>query len=348
MSADRESHARDEDDSQTALIRWRTTVPLLVVLAVAVYVLLPRVAELEQTLRIVQRLHWWAFALAAASQSASYVAGGFLAQRVARLTGDRLTLARSVRLGLAASAVGLVAAGPVGYAAVTLHWLKRQAFSEQGAALLGWLPALLNATALVVLALLGLLQLVIGFGISVPWPVSLALVIVAAALLATLTLPLITSEERLISIVHGARRYWSRVRRRRLGERELAADREKLVAARRALGRGGWRSVLLATSLRAAFDMLSLYFVFQAAGYHIPIGTMMAGYAVPQVIGRVAPGAGVGVVEAGMVGLYSALGVPTSTSVVVVLTYRLLSFWLPLIAGIPLAVLEQRNTARSN
>lgn len=39
--------------------------------------------------------------------------------------------------------------------------------------------------------------------------------------------------------------------------------------------------------------------------------------------------------------LAGELGVPASIAVVAVLTYRLISFWLPALAGIPIAVMLQ-------
>ena len=42
---------------------------------------------------------------------------------------------------------------------------------------------------------------------------------------------------------------------------------------------------------------------------------------------------GIGVVEGGMVAMYDSLQVPNGVSVVVILGYRLLSFWLPSLLG---------------
>jgi uncharacterized protein (TIRG00374 family) len=42
---------------------------------------------------------------------------------------------------------------------------------------------------------------------------------------------------------------------------------------------------------------------------------------------------GVGVIEAGMVAIYDSLLVPNAVSVVVILGYRLFSFWLPTLLG---------------
>lgn len=50
---------------------------------------------------------------------------------------------------------------------------------------------------------------------------------------------------------------------------------------------------------------------------------------------------GIAVVEVGMIAASVSLGVPTEMAVVAVLAYRLISFWIPTLAGIPVAVLLQ-------
>ena len=77
---------------------------------------------------------------------------------------------------------------------------------------------------------------------------------------------------------------------------------------------------------------------------------LLAGYGLPLLLGRVAffiPG-GLGVVEGTMVALYDGLGVPDSISVVVVLAYRLLSFWLPLMIGFLLVGYLEKNTLQDH
>ena len=54
---------------------------------------------------------------------------------------------------------------------------------------------------------------------------------------------------------------------------------------------------------------------------------------------------GVGVIESTMSGLYASLGVPNAVTVVVVLVYRVLSFWLPLLLGFPLILVLQRESS---
>ena len=84
-------------------------------------------------------------------------------------------------------------------------------------------------------------------------------------------------------------------------------------------------------------------FLFIAAGNRVSFGVLLSGYGVPLLLGKMAfiiPG-GVGVVESSMAALYTELGVSSTTKVVVVLGYRLVSFWIPSLAGFPIAAYLQ-------
>jgi len=109
--------------------------------------------------------------------------------------------------------------------------------------------------------------------------------------------------------------------------------------------RGGWRGPLLGAVLNVAFDMLTIYLLFIAARHPVSLGVLLTGYGLPLLMGKMAfmiPG-GVGVVESTMTALYTSLGVPYSVAVVVVLAYRILSFWLPLILGFPLILILEKQ-----
>jgi uncharacterized protein (TIRG00374 family) len=95
------------------------------------------------------------------------------------------------------------------------------------------------------------------------------------------------------------------------------------------------------------FDMLTLYFLFVAAGYNVSLGILFAGYGLPFILGKMAflfPG-GVGVIEGSMVALYDSLKVPNAVSVVVILGYRLFSFWLPTLLGFAAAAYLSRKSS---
>ena len=56
--------------------------------------------------------------------------------------------------------------------------------------------------------------------------------------------------------------------------------------------------------------------------------------------------AGVGAVDAGMIGAFVLFGIPEETVFPAILIYRLVAFWLPIPAGI-VAFFQLRNTVQS-
>jgi hypothetical protein len=109
----------------------------------------------------------------------------------------------------------------------------------------------------------------------------------------------------------------------------------QFIVAWNSLRNGKWVYPLLGAFASIAFDMLTLYFLFVAVGHNVSPGILLAGYGLPLILGKMAflvPG-GVGVIEGSMVALYDSLKVPDAFSVVVILGYRLVSFWLPTVLG---------------
>jgi hypothetical protein len=337
-------------DEQRGLpkLRWRTAVPLAVGLAIAIHTLLPRFATLKETGVLVQHLRWWAVALAVVAQAASYLGNGYTVRFIARLTGDRLTLWAATRLVLAANSVGLLAGGIVGYAAVTAHWTRDRGVSREGAVLCGWLPGLLNDVVLVAMTIVGMVELILRHLLGKSVLVALALTGVPLVALIGAAVWMLAREERLASLVTRVRRVWSRVRRRKFDENASDEAVERLRSARKLLVNGGWLRPLIGAVANAGFEALGLWCLFLAAGETLGPGELLAGYGLPDLVARVAfflPG-GLGVVEGGMVGLYAALGVATTTAVLVVLAFRSLSFWLPTLLGIPFALVLERATRK--
>lgn len=52
---------------------------------------------------------------------------------------------------------------------------------------------------------------------------------------------------------------------------------------------------------------------------------------------------GLGIVEAGMMATYVALGVPTATALIGVLCYRLIGQWLPVLVALPVTLTRRRT-----
>jgi uncharacterized membrane protein YbhN (UPF0104 family) len=91
---------------------------------------------------------------------------------------------------------------------------------------------------------------------------------------------------------------------------------------------------LLGAILFWAFQIAVLWAAFHAFGDSPAIAVLIQGFFIGM-LGNLLPiPGGVGGVEGGMVGAYSAFGVETDLAIVAVLVFRAFTFWLPLVPGV--------------
>lgn len=342
MPVETASADRGRVDEVVPRLRWRSMLPLLLLMALAVYTILPELAKLNETATVVGNLAWTPLVLALVAQGMSYVGTGFTFHSIANLVNDRLGVLRASQIALAAGSVGLMAGGPIGYAPFTYHWMRGRGMSGEGAILCGWLPALFNSITLVTISVAGVVALSLSTVLS---PLELFLLIVASVVLisaVSFAVWLVGHEDRLKPVIVGAQWAWAGIRRKPLNLRKTAAAVERFATAQRVLSRGRWRAPLFGAIVCAAFDFLSFYGCFAASGPMPVMRILIAGYGLPKLLGRITfvPG-GIGVIEGGMVGLYVALGVNAPQAVVAVLAYRALAFWVPMLLGLPVAAVLQ-------
>lgn len=86
--------------------------------------------------------------------------------------------------------------------------------------------------------------------------------------------------------------------------------------------------------LMEIIDILTLYYLFLAFQYPINVGVLISAYAICVLFSLISitPN-GVGIVEATMILVLSNLKVPVELSAIVVISYRLFTFWLPFVFG---------------
>lgn len=325
-------------------VRWPRYVFVALVFALAIYLLRPHLAAVGTSMEGARRLRWWALILAVIAQAWSYWGSGYLLRAVLAVSGERLPMRRAIAVNIAASSVGLVAGGLVGSAAVTYRWCRSAGVRAEAAMVAGWLPSIFNSLALVGFAVLGLLQLVALHELA-RWQV----IGVSASAAVLLLIPAVTlwgasHRSRFTALAARASAWRKRLRRRARAAPSRPIDVARLFAAWDAMRSGGWRRAVLGSVYNVGFDMLTLFLIFVAARHTVSAGVLLAGYALPVLLGRISilPG-GLGILEATMITLYSGLGVPATVAILVVLSYRLLSFWLPTFIGFPLiAYLQHR------
>lgn len=333
------------DESAPPARRWLRSLLTLLLIGLAVHLILPQITTLEHSLQVIKGMDWWAVALAAGTQMLSYLGSGVLLQAVVAMTGDRLSVVRGTLITTAAYSVGLVAGGMVGSGAATYRWIHGTGASAEGALLAGWLPAVVYDGALLFVSVFGLLYLLTVHQLTVPQALSFGLIVLLLSLLAAVVVWGRHHRPRLTGLAVGVAGRWARLRRRPYDPAPTQASVGRLLDAWDRLGGGGWRGLALGVALNTVFDMLTLYLIFFAAGYRVSPAILLAGYGLPLLLGKapLLPG-GVGIVESTMAALYTGLGVPNAVAVVVILTYRILSFWLPCLVGFLLVPLLQHST----
>jgi len=302
---------------------FRSAVPLVIFIALIVHFLLPRLPSLRGSAGLIARMSpLWVLA-AIVAQALSYVANGSLLQCVVSLAGGRLRLLTSMAIELGAATVCLVAGGPLGFGAAIYKWTRARTTAES-AALAAWLPGIFDTGALVVVALLSAIELLHANRLSRTTEIALIGVIAALVLMMAGALTLLARRDWLLAIARKLRR---------------EIDAETIEEAWTRIRGGGWRRASLRSLLTLTFDMTTLYFAFIAAQHSVTPGTLIAGYGVPILLGRASflPG-GIAVIEVAMAAVYTGLGIEPHIAIVAVLTYRLISFWIPTIVGIPVAV----------
>ena len=82
-----------------------------------------------------------------------------------------------------------------------------------------------------------------------------------------------------------------------------------------------------------AWDNAVLWAAFHAFGYSPPLTVILMGYLIGQLGGLLPLPGGLGGIDAGLIGTLIVYGTPAAPTAAAVLTYRVILFWLPLVAG---------------
>jgi uncharacterized protein (TIRG00374 family) len=326
--------ASTSQDQKSALRRAAVPLAWLLLLGLAVHLLLPQITTLERSLEIARSLVWWALLLAVIAQALSYAGSGYITRALVAVFGQTLTLLRCTEIVIASYSLSVLWGGQFTQTGATFRWLRAAGVPSEGAFLSGLIPGFVNVLTIVVVSIFGLIYLLAAHRLSIPLATAFAMGLALLLVVSCLVIWGMQHRAWLVSMLQHLSRLRATLQRRPHDPSATEATAQRLFDAWDLLLRGAWRGPVLGDVLNVGFDILTLYFLFLAAGYTPSPGLLLAGYGLPLLAGKMAvlPG-GLGIVEGGMVGLYEALGVPSGVVVVVVLGYRLISFWLPLLLG---------------
>jgi hypothetical protein len=319
---------------------------VLVILGLAVYFLLPRVASMQNALVVLSTLRLPFVFLALGAQILSYLGSGYLLRSLIQPPNKSLSLFDGALITLAANSVGTLGGGVLGTAGMTYLLIRRREINRGVAALTSWLPIYLNNFIQAVVSLAGLFILVFlkkSSGLLAVGFTFVGLTFVAGAGLWWV----FKDRKKLYFTAAAIMGFVSKLLHKAEDHSKVEAAVDLLFEGWGALLQKGWREPTVAAVLNIAFDMLSLRLLFMAAGCDVSSAVFVAGYGVPQLLGKLTfTLGGIGVVESSMAGLYTIMNVPKATAIIVVLGYRLISFWVPTLLGVALVPYLERNETR--
>jgi uncharacterized protein (TIRG00374 family) len=327
--------------------RLLQTFVVVLLLVIGIYVLLPNIVGLEDSIERLGQANavWIAVALAFGILMFFSYVGLFRGVAGERIQLDWQESYEITMAGLAATR--LFSAGGAGGIVLT-YWALRKAGMprrESACRMMAFL-VLLYSVYLLTLVVDGIL-LRTGL-ISGENPVGLTIVpaAIAAGIIALfLAIALLPHDfERRIANFSRGYRYARWARRLATVPATLATGTRTAIAFVREPSRGGL-AVLGAIGFWAA-NIGILWASFHAYGVEVPLGVVVQGFFIGMLANLFpfAPG-GVGAVDAGMIGTFVLFGLPGSEVFTAVLTYRLIAFWLPIPPGI-VAFFQLRQTAR--
>ena len=304
---------------------------IVLVSGVAIYLVLPRVTGVFASLPRLSTLNWIWFVAAVAAEAAHFGCD-FALQRLALRTRGWFAV---ITAQLAGNAItNILPAGDAAGAAVQYRMLATSGIATDTA--VGGLTAfsLLGVGGLLALPLFALPAILFGAPVRNGLVEAAFIGIAAFVLFAGFGVVVLATDRWLAWLGRSAQRLRNALapRRRPLVDldRRLLRERDLI---RSVLGRK-WRDAVLLSAGRLAFDYLCLLGALRATGSHPRPALVLLAFAVSGVIGLVpiTPG-GLGIIEATLSALLVLAGVHVGDALLATLAYRVISYWLPLLAG---------------
>jgi len=311
---------------------------LLIFLGVGVYLLLPQLNNIQKSMYILKNLKYWALSLAFICEFFSYVGSGYLINSILGLFNERISLWRCILIVMASASIGMVAGGMVGSGAASFQWLRNSKAKTQSAALASSLPLLMNNLAVLGISLFGVIYLLILHELTKVQIISFLIILFLLLLVVSIIFLVLYKREKSVPIILKTINSIYKIIKRPFNEERMKGQLSEMFAAWDLLLSKGWKKPVLGVVMSFGFDIAALFCLFVAGNKLINPGVLLIGYGLPLLLGKAAfviPG-GVGIVEGTMVALYDKLGIANAVAVIVVLAYRLISFWLPSIMGFPI------------
>lgn len=327
---------------------WQIFV-LILILGLAVNLFLPKILNINEAVTVLRGMIWWLVLIALVSESLVYISYGFSLKSVLDIQGHNLSVLECTAIFLSSYSIGIVAGGWLGSAAATFGLFAQKGVRKSNAVVAGLLPSMLANIPLIGIAIAGIVTLRLTGHLSESQLIQYSIFIFLLLMISFGYLIGLAFPKTAFKVVNWALWNWNRFRNKPYDPESTQLRLNILFNAWKQMGKGNWWRPLLGTIGYYGFDLLTMYLIFLAAGYKINLGVLFAGYGLPFLLAKMAfivPG-GLGVIETSMAALFTSLAVPDDIAVVVILGYRLIAFWLPIMTGFLVYFLINRKQTKN-
>jgi uncharacterized protein (TIRG00374 family) len=309
------------------------------VIVLALYLLLPKLVDTQETLQYVSHASYFLLGVAVAAEVAALAGYANLFRYVLRVLDIRMLLREVWAITLSSLAVShILSAGGVGGWVVTYNALMKHKVPHGIIFVAIAAQQFFNYVVLWFFFALAMVYLIVTRGGDSIFGYLVGIVLIVLILWLTLYgVYLYNHPTRLRVRAHQLARLVNRVMRREVvKEHHIDGWIDNLLIGMRRMTshRGAIRNTLVLACAFWFFDLLALWCTFAAFGEKITIGHLLVGFVVAYSMGTLAPTpGGLGAVEGIMIALYVSFGVDSAVAVAVVLVYRIINFWLPIPPG---------------
>ena len=333
LSGVREATEEAAKAAGTSVWRYVWQLIFLLVTAIALYGLAPKIVSVWSELPQLRGVTWWWFPALFVLEAASLACLWWLI-RIA-LPGVSWFVAATAQMSGNAVSKTVPGGAPMG-AALQYRMLSVAGVEPGPAASALGATGLLSAWVLFGLPFVALLLSLLGS----PVPAGMVPVAVAGAAIFIIMFAIgiaIVKSDRLVDVIGSLVERANHWVMSKLGrEGGITADdlRHQRAEILRTLG-GNFRNALIASIGNWVFDYLVLVAALIAVGAEPRLSLVLLAYAVAAVLAMIpiTPG-GLGFVEAGLTAMLALAGISSSDALLATLAYRLYSYWLPLPAGL--------------
>lgn len=323
---------------------------VLILLAVGLYFLAPKLVGVEQALLLLGKINKGWLILALVAELLSYASAAWLLGIIFHRLGHKLAFFTRYKISsIAAFTIHFLPLGVAGEAAFEYSFLKRRKV-DSGSILLMWiLRWLFNYSGFFILFLVGLILVPTYPKMPVSPKIISPVIFILILSIVLYIIYLYTHKDKFFQVWTKLFNFLNQLivkfKKKAIDEQKQKEIFEDIYQGIGLFGKQKRSSAfaILAGILYWLGDITCLYFVFQSFGFTISWGVLLFGYCASTLLGIVSavPG-GMGITEGSMALIFTSMGVPATLALTAVLVFRLFSFWIWIPIGL-LSYLSLRN-----